>query len=60
MFTLAPIAARRLPALLRSRPRAELHVPIEDALEPEMVFALAQRPCLWPPEAAMRGVKHYL
>ncbi len=57
-FRVKDVPAERLPELLRAMPKAELHMHIEGSLEPELIFALAQRnsvPLSYPSVELLRG-----
>jgi adenine deaminase len=47
----------RLPALLRAMPKAELHIHIEGSLEPELIFALAERNGVSLPYASVEALR---
>ncbi|MGZ5195878.1 MAG: adenosine deaminase [Ramlibacter sp.] len=51
------IPADRLPELLRRMPKAELHIHIEGSLEPELIFALAQRNGVSIPYASVEELR---
>jgi adenine deaminase len=51
------IPADRLPELLRRMPKAELHIHIEGSLEPELIFALAQRNGVSIPYASVEDLR---
>ncbi len=51
------IPRERLPALLRTMPKAELHLHIEGSLEPELIFRLAQRNGVTLPYASVEALR---
>ena len=57
MFKVHPVAAHRLPALLKAMPKAELHIHIEGSLEPELIFELARRNGLSLPYASVEALR---
>ena len=57
MTTLPPISAERLVELLKTAPKAELHIHIEGSLEPELIFALSQRNGIAIPYASVEDLR---
>lgn len=56
-FNVKPVSADRLPELLKSMPKAELHMHIEGSLEPELIFALARRNGVKIPYASVEELR---
>ncbi|WP_119157118.1 adenosine deaminase [Caldimonas tepidiphila] len=56
-FDPARIPREALPALVQACPKAELHIHIEGSLEPELIFALAQRNGVSLPYASVEALR---
>ena len=57
MHTVPAVDAAHLPQLLKAMPKAELHMHIEGSLEPELIFALAQRNGVKLPYASVEDLR---
>jgi adenosine deaminase len=56
-WNIPSVPHERLPALLAAMPKAELHIHIEGSLEPELIFALAQRNGVALPYASVEDLR---
>ncbi len=57
MIDFDAIPRERLPALLQAMPKTELHIHIEGSLEPELIFALAERNGVALPYASVEALR---